>query len=36
LGVDAVQLAGLDERGEANPVMGALIMTGEESVLAAT
>ena len=34
LRVDAVQLAGLDERGEDRPVLGAAVGAGEESVLA--
>jgi hypothetical protein len=34
LGIDAVQFAGFDERGDAGPVLRALIMTGEECVFA--
>src|SRR6476620_9306293 len=34
LRVDAVQFAGFDERGDAGPVLGALIVTGEERIFA--
>lgn len=34
-GIDAVELAGLDERGEDRPVLGAAVGAGEEVVLAA-
>ena len=34
LRVDAVELAGLDERGNAGPILRALIMPGEERILA--
>jgi len=35
LWIDAVRLAGLDQRGEDGPVLGAAIGAGEEVVLAA-
>src|SRR6476646_3635273 len=35
LRVDAAQFAGFDERGDAGPVLGALIVTGEERLSAA-
>jgi transposase-like protein len=34
LRVDATELAGLDERGNAGPVLGAMIMAGEQCILA--
>jgi len=34
LGIDAGQLAGLDERGDGGPVLGTAIGAGEECVLA--
>ena len=33
-GIDAVHLGGLDERGDAAPIPGALVMAGEQGVLA--
>ena len=33
-GIDAVHLGGLDERGDAAPVPGAVVMAGEQDVLA--
>ena len=32
LGIDPVQLAGLDQRGKHSPVLGAAVGTGEEMV----
>ena len=34
VGIDAVELAGLDQRGEDRPVFSAFVGAGEESVLA--
>ena len=34
LRIDAVEFAGFDERGDAGPVLGALIVTGEERIFA--
>jgi len=34
LRIDAVQLAGLDQRGEAGPVLGAGIVAGEQCIFA--
>jgi hypothetical protein len=34
VGLDTVHLAGGDQRGDAGPVGGALVVTGEETVLA--
>jgi hypothetical protein len=34
VGIDAVHLAGLDERGDDGPVLGTCIVAGEEGVLA--
>jgi hypothetical protein len=34
LGVDAIQFAGLDQRGDGRPVFGAAVGAGEEGVLA--
>lgn len=34
MGIDAVHLAGLDERGDDGPVFGTGVVTGEEGVFA--
>ena len=34
LRIDAVEFAGLDERGDAGPILGALIVTGEQRIFA--
>lgn len=34
LGIDAGQFGGFDERGEDGPIFGAVVVTGEESILA--
>lgn len=34
MGINGVELAGLDQRGDHGPVLGADVVTGEESVLA--
>jgi hypothetical protein len=34
LGIDATEFGCFDERGEDGPIFGAVIMTGEESILA--